>query len=145
MRNFFKTLLLFITSISLSSCIQSREERINIEHDYDDISELKIDWKDAFLQAKTQYFLYFYSKYCGHCELIKNQIIGYVLDSNETFYFIEYIDEIPLTSNTELTIGAESWDQFAIRGTPSLAKIENKKAVCNLCGTNDILSFLNLS
>ncbi len=145
MRNFFKTLLLFITPISLSSCFHTQEEKIKIEYDYDDVSELKIDWKDAFLQAKTEYFLYFYSEYCGYCELIKNQIISYVLDSEDAFYFVEYTGEIPLTSNTELTIGADSWDQFAIRGTPTLAKIENKKVVCNICGTNDILSFLNLS
>ena len=145
MRNFFKLALLTTASIGLSSCVFNREEQIKKDYDYEDVSKLQIDWKNAFSLTKTQYFLYFYSKTCGHCEQIKNSIIEYALSSIDDFYFVEYVEEIPLTTNIELTIGAESWDDFAIRGTPSLAKIENKKVVCNLCGTNDILSFLNLS
>ena len=145
MRIFFSLTLTLPCLFLLSSCLFGREESINKDHSYDEIEDYKIEWNSLFSLAKTHYFVYFYSVHCGHCEQIKNQIIEYSLTHIEEFFFLEYTSEIPVITNPEQTIGVDNLENFGIRGTPSLVEIENKKVVLNLSGTNDILSFLNLS
>ena len=110
--------------------------------DYTDFSHLNLEWKNLFLPAKSQYFVYIYSISCLHCAHIKKEVLETIRDHEELFYLMEYEDGIPITSNASETIGKEKLDEVAIMGTPTLIEITNHYIGMNIAGEKEITSYL---
>ena len=136
---------LLITPL-LAGCTQS-QSKVDISDgkeqlDYSDFADIKIDWKNLFLPAKSQYFVYIYSKSCGHCNNIKPVVLDYIYNEKDWFYMIEFSSVIPLISNTKNTIGKQDIKDLGILGTPTMLGITNKYLSLNIAGEKDILEFL---
>ena len=146
MRTIFSKLIFLPCLFALVSCqheetsIDSSEE---IKHDYDEVIDREILWKEMFMVEKAQYFIYFYSPTCSHCKEIKNEIIDYAL-SIDNFYFIKYSDDVIIAPEIKSTIGATSPDEVAILGTPSLIEIIDGVLTNNMAGSKTILDFLEI-
>lgn len=138
--------LIFITSCSNNNIFVSSiddNNSISVKHNYSEISEYKIKWKDVFFIAKPQYFVYFYSLSCSHCNELKNSIIEYSLN-NKNIYFCENSKDVIISENTSNTIGIGDISKLSILGFPSLVKIENTKLIDNIAGIDKIKSELKI-
>ena len=109
-----------------------------IAYDYDVVQEKMIMWNDLFSIEKEKYSTYIYSTRCGHCNEIKQEVISHALN-DDSFYFVEYNQNIPITDNVESTIGKSSVEDISILGTPTLLVIENKILIKNIAGAKAIL------
>ena len=109
-----------------------------IAYDYDVVQEKMIMWNDLFSIEKEKYSKYIYSTRCGHCNEIKQEVISHALN-DDSFYFVEYNQNIPITDNVESTIGKSSVEDISILGTPTLLVIENKILIKNIAGAKAIL------
>lgn len=146
MRTIFSKLIFLPCLFTLVSC-QHEDSSVEIdeeiEHDYDEIVDKEIGWKEMFEIEMPEYFIYFYSPTCSHCKEIKNEIINYAL-SRDNFYFLKYSDDVIIAPETKSTIGAISPDEVAILGTPSLIEIANGVLQSNIAGSKAILDFLEI-
>ncbi len=147
-----KLIYIFVSVISLTSCsshfaISSNEQNEIItstkEHDYNEVSDKKITWNCIFFEAKVPYFVYCYSLTCSHCASLKNAIIEYAIN-NDNLYFCEDSKDTILKGEVDNTIGVSSSSELAIKGFPSLIKIEEGKVVLNLYGETKISNELHL-
>ena len=73
-----KLLILPITSILILGCSPNKEAKA-IEYDYSDVADLTICWNDILSVESDKYFAYIYSRTCGHCNEIKQDVITYAL------------------------------------------------------------------
>lgn len=128
-------------SIFLISCSVSDNSSTIVNYDYDIVKNLHLDFENIFNVDKKEYYVYFYSKNCLHCLLLKNEIIPLAL-KKDNLYFVEYVDEIPIGSNVIDTIGATTIDEFFIIGTPTLIYINDKRVEINTTNEDIILSLL---
>ena len=127
--------------IFLISCSVSDNSSTMVNYDYDMVKNLHLDFEKIFNVDKKEYYVYFYSKNCLHCLLLKNEIIPLAL-KKDNLYFVEYVDEIPIGSNVIDTIGATTIDEFFIIGTPTLIYINDKRVEINTTNEDIILSLL---
>ncbi|MDD4154304.1 MAG: thioredoxin family protein [Bacilli bacterium] len=126
-----------------SGNITQEDNTITIEtYSYDDIIDITIKWDDIFAMTPRNYFVYFYSLYCGHCQSIKDLVINYSKRGEITMYFVEASTEVVVAKDTHLTIGAMAVEQLWILGYPSLVEIENGAVVINIAGANAIKEIL---
>lgn len=142
----FLLLTLPLTSCSnnnIFTSISDINNNISIKHNYSEISEYKIKWKDVFFVAKPEYFVYFYSVSCSHCNEIKNAIIEYALN-NQNIYFCENSKDVIISEDISNTIGISDVSKLSILGFPTLVEIKNSKLVDNIAGIDKIKSELNL-
>ncbi len=150
-----RTILLFsaILLALFSSCSQkekvsnnniSQEEEIDEKkRDYSEISHLKIVWSDIFSQPENEYFVYFYSLYCSHCNSIKNFMIEEALAGNKKIYFSQASGDHIINEEKAKQNGVNSLENLAIKGYPSMIKIVNKVVTKNVAGETAIKSLLN--
>ncbi len=146
-----KICLFLLLTLPLTSCsnnniftsISDINNNISIKHNYSEISEYKIKWKDVFFVAKPEYFVYFYSVSCSHCNEIKNAIIEYALNNQNT-YFCENSKDVIISEDISNTIGISDVSKLSILGFPTLVEIKNSKLVDNIAGIDKIKSELNL-
>ena len=145
-----KKIKLFFVLIILTSCssfsnnISTTNENISereIVHSYEEIKHLKIDWFEVFKQAKLDYFVYFYSLTCSHCNEIKNIVIDYAL-KHESIYFVEASEKVVISKNVEKSINSKNIEDLSIIGYPSLVEVNDLTCVKNIVGTNSILNLL---
>ena len=122
-------------SVTSSETVSSSETVI---YDYDVVQDKMIDWNNLFSIEKDKYSVYIYSTRCGHCNEIKQDVISHALN-DDSFYFVEYNQSIPITDNIEPTIGKSSVEDISILGTPTLLVIENKILIKNIAGAKAIL------
>ena len=134
----------FVFLLSFDSGNIAREDNtITIgTYSYDDIVDITIKWDDIFAMTPRNYFVYFYSPYCGHCQSIKDLAINYSKCGEITMYFVEASTEVVVAKDTHLTIGVTSIEQLWILGYPSLVKIESGVVVINIAGANAIKEIL---
>ena len=112
--------------------------------DYTDFAELNLEWKDLFLPAKSQYFVYIYSFSCLHCAHIKKEVLTTIESHKELFYLMEYNEEIPTSFNVTETLGKEKVEEVYIMGTPTLIEITNHYVGLNIAGEKEITDYLKL-
>ena len=148
MNNIYSKIIFLPCLFALISCqneisLPSDSSEYNAEHSYDEISQWEIKWADIFNQCEEEYYVYFYSPTCSHCNLIKNTIIDYALE-HEGMYFIHFNEDVITAIDIQNTIGASSVDDLAILGTPSLVEIKHHVVTNNMAGTTKILTFLGL-
>ena len=77
-------LLIFIPFLSSCNNLKSAttiypsvswDEDYEVEHFYYEIKDYEIEWEQIFDIELNEYYVYFYSKTCGHCSELKNWII----------------------------------------------------------------------
>ena len=144
MKNFLKstTLLLMFVCTGCFSKEQQNEKRIDdtvipVEHEYEEISEFELTWETMFDVDENNYYVYFYSMTCNHCQELKNYIIEKAQERGN-IYFVKGSSKNQLTNDSNKLIGAENPGDFYILGYPTLALISNKKCTKNLAGITQI-------
>jgi len=145
MRTNILTLLLLplLTGCSTTK-VEATSQVEQKELDYTDFEELKLEWKNLFLPAKSQYFVYIYSISCLHCAHIKKEVLSTIEEHKELFYLMEYQSEIPTSFNVSETIGKEKVEEVYIMGTPTLIEITNHYVGLNIAGEKEITDYLQL-
>lgn len=145
MRTFYLTILLipFVTGCSTKQ-VEANNQDEQMSLDYDDFPDLKLECKDLFLPAKSQYFVYIYSFSCLHCAHIKEEVLETIKANENLFYLMEYSDEITITTNVRETIGKEKIEEVSILGTPTLLEITNSYIALNIAGEREIIEYLKL-
>ena len=137
---------LFIPMVTLlmftAGCAKQTNNDVSVStyHDYDEFEDNTIEWLDL-LNQEGRYYAYIYSPRCGHCNDIKQDVLGYALNRND-FYFVEYSSDIPIANNIEDTIGKDDIGVVFIKGTPTLIEVENHVVINNIAGSNSILDTL---
>ena len=88
--------------------------------------------------------IYIYSITCSKCNAIKQDVIEYGL-THPNFYFMSiHKNDIPiLDKDINLTIGAKTYSEVFILGTPTLLEIKNGMLLNNIAGSNAITYFIN--
>ena len=130
------------------SCVSNETntpvEKTELRLDYSVAEKDHIKWNDVFLQKEERYLVYFYSKTCGYCRLLKEDILTYYLKNNETLYFVDAIEEnATFKSPASGMIGVCSIDNFYIAGTPMLVEF-TKWTVTNLySGVDNIKMYIS--
>lgn len=114
---------------------------ISIEHSYLEIEKFEITWSTIFDVGKSNYYVYFYSLTCSHCEDLKNFIIEQA-QKREDIFFVKSSSKDQITNDPNLSINAENPGEIWILGYPTLLKIDEKKCSKNLAGTSQILNEL---
>ena len=117
------------------------EEIIPVERSYSEVSDFELTWETIFDVGEENYYVYFYSLTCSHCEEIKNFIIETALERGDV-YFVKGTSKDQITNDPKKTIGAENPGEIWILGYPSLLKITNQKCTKNLVGNTQIKSEL---
>ena len=143
MRNVFKCVLLLScfliggcdepNSSSKSSNIVSISSTTVKEHSYDEVKDKMILYSNIFGFDEDDYYVYFFSRTCSHCNSLKPFIIEQALAKNN-IYFVESSDAVVFVENVESTIGLMSIENFGILGYPTLIEIKDKTIVKNLVG-----------
>ena len=133
------TLLVLFLAI-FTSCSATKNNN-KIERDYDDI-EKTITWSEIFKLDLDEYYVYFYSKTCGHCKELKPMILDYYFSTDEELYFSEANEETVYGKKSDL-YGIENIDDFYIFGTPFLIKIKEKVLVEYYSGVSEIREYIN--
>lgn len=142
-----KLLTLLLCPLLIGCSTSPKEAVIPVEQnalDYTDFPNLYLEWKNLFLPAKSQYFIYIYSISCLHCAHIKKEVLGTIKGKEELFYLMEYSEDIPISTNTSETIGKEKIDEVSILGTPTLIEITNHYVGLNIAGEKEIIEYLEL-
>ena len=137
-----KKISLFLLLLLLTGCATGRKPPSSYpEHSYDEVSFLKIDYKDCFNQTNQSYLLYFYQETCHDCSLIKNEVIDFALNNQMPIYFIEANNSFPYRysyNEIDKTIGATKYTDIWVGLTPEIVTINNYLAVDNKVGSNDV-------
>ena len=140
-----KLLHLLLINLTLYGCknnqiiVSSNSAQTDIprEYNYKEVSDYELVWDSIFDVESTNYYVYFYSTTCSHCEELKNFIVETALNRGD-IYFVKATSKDQLTNDTKKLIGAGIPEDIWILGYPSLLKISNKKVTKNLAGTNQI-------
>ena len=136
--------LLFVITFLLLSCsntnleiVEPKEEEPQLDYQLID----HIEYETIFSQPEEQYRVYFYSKTCGHCEILKKDILSYALSNIEIVYFIDFTDLHYYGNKKDLT-GICSIDDFYIFGTPFFVGINNGAIKDYYYGVNQIREYI---
>ncbi len=114
-------------------------------HDYDDIPITSfIDWKSV-LSFEGSYHVYIFARSCSYCESIKRPILKYYQKHHLDFYFLEYQFDIPLTPDPASVIKADSVERLAIKGVPTLFRIDKRIIDDVFWGRDMISDYLHLN
>lgn len=142
-------IILFLIPILLFGCDESEprkelneEEFIPVQHEYSEVSDYELTRETIFDVDETNYYVYFFSLTCSHCEELKNFIIEKALNRGD-IYFVKGTSKDQITNDINKLIGAENPGDIWILGYPSLLKISNQKCSKNLAGISQIKSELN--
>ena len=140
-KQLFKVIL---STIVLCSCsnetIIQTEQYSNVSFqnfNYDDISDYELVRDAIFDVASDDYYVYFYSMSCSHCEELKNYIIEKALDRGD-IYFVKGTSKDQITNDPKKSIGAGIPEDIWILGYPTLLQIQNQKCSKNLAGITQI-------
>ena len=138
-------ILLLLTMNFLAACDSSEASSLSkiesssysIKYEYDLVEDKFILYSNIFGVNKDEYYVYFFSRTCSHCQSIKSFIIEKALE-REDIYFVESSKEVVFINDVAKTIGLTSIDGFGILGYPSLVKIKEKTIQKNIAGTQAI-------
>ena len=137
--------LLFLPLIfSFSACSQQTNqseptsyEPTTSSHNYDEVREFELMWETMFDVDLDDYYIYFYSTTCNHCEDLKNYIIEKAL-TEENIYFIRGSSKDQIGKDPKMSKYAENPGDIWILGYPSLLQIVDHKCMKNLAGISQI-------
>lgn len=137
--------LILLTSMILIGCSTTETKQptfsetivVPVNHDYSEISEYELTWDSIFDPSENNYYVYFYSSTCSHCEELKDYIIEKALNRGD-IYFVKGTSKDQLTNDSKKSINAEKPEDIWILGYPSLLLISNHKCTKNLAGNTQI-------
>ena len=148
-----KLLVLSLAALLVTACVspqtsdssflikvESSETVGLVEYEYEDLNEKLIKWSDIYTIERNHFYVYFFSRTCGHCERIKNLVIPMLLN-RRIYYACEASEEHQICYNPEM--GHLTQIDFCIRGYPTIVEIQNWALVRYASGENEVLSFLN--
>ena len=145
-------LIFILPAILLTSCLKSDKEETSfalqtsseyigpINYEYEDLGNRLILWDDVSYIGHFHYFVYFYSRTCGHCQKIKNLIIPMIIE-REFCYACEASNEHQICSKPQTGLFSEI--DFCILGYPTMIEVLNGELVDFASGENEVLSFFN--
>jgi len=143
MKKLLKTICCLL-ALNYSGCNQKvsftesdENEVIQIDHDYSEVEEFSLTRESIFDVDSANYYVYFYSSTCSHCQEIKNYMISKALERKD-IYFVRGTNKDKITTDTKILTGAERAEDVWILGYPSLLLISNKKVTKNLAGNASI-------
>ena len=148
MRHYQKIILFFISAL-LGSCFkqgQSSTSKTSSSStsikslDYGDFKDCFLFYSNIFSVDKEKYYVYFFSKTCGHCNNLKSFVLSKVIDKD--IYLVESSEEVIFKEDVSSTIGLTSIEGFGILGYPSLIEIKEKIITKNIGGISLIRSEL---
>lgn len=144
--------ILFLTiPLLLSGCNSTKKEQEKdiqnvvipeVERNYGEVTHLLIEWDEVFEVTKNQYFVYYYSVNCSHCNELKNWIIEQALNRDDIF-FVKGSSKDKLRNDVTGTIGATNMEDIAILGYPSCIEFKDKKVFKNVAGKSKIIQLLS--
>ena len=137
--------LILLTSMILIGCSTTETKQptfsetivVPVNHDYSEISEYELTWDSIFDPSENNYYVYFYSSTCSHCEELKDYIIEKGLNRGD-IYFVKGTSKDQLTNDSKKSINAEKPEDIWILGYPSLLLISNHKCTKNFAGNTQI-------
>ena len=137
--------LLYLLSIfSLFGCSEQNEtkdqtpkETVKVSHDYSEVQDFELMWETMFDVDSDDYYVYFYSTTCNHCEELKDYIVDKALSRGD-IYFVKGSSKDQIGKDANLSKYAENPGDIWILGYPSLLKISSHKCTKNLAGINQI-------
>jgi len=110
---------------------------IEESHNYGEVAEYELMWETMFDVNSDDYYVYFYSTTCNHCEELKNFIIEKAL-IYENIYFVKGSSKDQIGNDPKISKYAENPGDIWILGYPSLLEIVGHKCMKNLAGINQI-------
>ena len=142
--SFSLIILSLITGCSKGEKVENSDTStsFSINFDYEMVEHLSIEWDQVLSQEEDNYYVYIYSKTCGHCREIKNEVIGYALAKKEKMYFIEYSEVVPKITQKEEVLGATDITYCGVIGVPSLFEIKEHKIINYYLGAKEIIEIL---
>ena len=151
MRRIF--ILTFLPILFLNGCVDKKESQDSpntsnfssetyglISYEYEDLGEKLIFWDDVPNIGLVHYYVYFFSRTCGHCQRIKDLVIPNLL-KRKIYFACESSREHVFCSITPKGNFGEI--DFCIPGYPTIIEIKNWAIVKSVSGENEVLSFLN--
>ena len=139
-----RLLFVSLTSLAIVASCSPSIDTTNIENAIEQeeyINNHEILWLDVLKQEENNYLIFIYSKTCGHCHDMMDEIIDFAKSEILPTYFINTQNyEVPIFK--EIKENITSIDELGILGTPSILEIENKVVIRNIAGIDKCLSFL---
>ena len=137
--------LLFLLPLSIfSACSFKTEtkdtyesEEIKVSHNYAEIKNYELMWDTMFDVDSNDYYVYFYSTSCNHCEELKDYMIEKALLTKNIF-FVKGSNKDQIGNDPKKSKYAENPGDIWILGYPSLLKITDHKCLKNLAGITQI-------
>lgn len=139
-----RCLLYSLSVFTLFSCSETTETKkeqstqpISISHYYDEVQDYELMWETIFDVNSNDYYVYFYSTTCNHCEELKDYIVEKAL-TREDIYFVRGSSKDQIGNDPNKSKYAENPGDIWILGYPSLLKITGHKCMKNLAGISQI-------
>ena len=128
------------TSNLSSTSLISNSESMHTNYDYDDISEQIVYWDEIPLIDLNEFIVYFFSRTCGHCQSIKQQVIPIIL-SRSNIFACEASNEFVFCNIQP--IGKLDEIDFCIIGYPTAVYFKNGSVILYANGEKEVLGLLN--
>lgn len=138
MRKFLSLLSLLITISCSSSTSSSRRTG---HHHYEEVANYSLSYLDVFNVEEENYYIYYYQETCGHCLMIKDDIIEYAIKTKSPPVFFVHIekDEGFLSHEIEDTLYTSNPLKAFMMVTPQLSLVEHGVITKTVIGASDIL------
>ena len=140
----FKCLLYLLPVFTLFACSDNQskledktEQIIPVIHTYDEVKDYELFWDTMFDVSLKDYYVYFYSLTCNHCEELKNYIVEKAL-LKRNIYFVKGTSKDQIGNDPKKSKYAENPGDIWILGYPSLIEIVDHKCMKNLAGISQI-------
>ena len=104
---------------------------------YDIVVDKFIKWNNTFEVEEHDYYVYFFSPTCSHCNKLKNFIIP-IIKEKGNIYLVESCAEIKFVKDTSMVLGVDNISDFGIIGYPTLVRISDKKVDSYFIGVQSI-------
>lgn len=141
-----RILLLSMSCLLLCACGKTKKNKTRTyEYDDEDVMKFVINWENIFDLEERDYFVYIYSKTCGYCKEIKQNVLEKVVKEEPKIYLVEYSEKIPIITDQKSIIGKQNYEEVGIVGTPTLFEIYNYVLVDNIVGSKAIIETLTNS
>lgn len=129
-----------ICCLLLSSCSFPSTESIPrlTPHDYNELQERQLQASTLFFSGTYQ--VYFYSLECSVCLSMKNEVVEFGLHHEDFFLYL--IDDKMKYRYDTTCVGATSFEEIFLPGTPSLFQIKQGRVEEVLIGKREILSWM---
>ena len=141
MRNFrfFCSVFCLLACCSCNSNTSFLIEETNLEYPHQ-----IIEWDELFSIREEKYYVYVYSLDCYYCKEIKQDVLEFYQTSENSIFFIEYSESIPIKNDIEKTIGERDICNLFIKGTPTLIEINKGSVNFNVAGKSKVIKMIDL-